>query len=270
MEDEQRKKTFLKRNGLLLKAAATALITLVIKWAMHRQGWELIAVNPLFAGIVAADVFLMSFLLSGVWSDYKESEKLPGELASTFEAMADEAVNVYRHKDRTKGSALLSALSKLDQTLLKWFKESKRDTKHLMTMLEDVNDLFVTFDRVIDPPFIARMKQELATLRRLITRVRTIRATEFVSGGYLIARVTTVLVVIGLVLAKIEPFYEAVFFVGVITLLLTFMILLIKDLDNPFGYYEKGSTQDVSLYPVEEVSDRLRRLCADTSSGKSD
>ncbi|RPJ56909.1 MAG: hypothetical protein EHM24_29985 [Acidobacteria bacterium] len=42
------------------------------------------------------------------------------------------------------------------------------------------------------------------------------------------------------------------------------MIALIKDLDNPFGYYERrgaGSTQDVSLKPVRETVARLRALC---------
>ena len=71
---------------------------------------------------------------------------------------------------------------------------------------------------------MVRIKQETANLRRLVTRIRTIRATEFVSGGYLISQVTTAFVVIGLILAKIEPFHESVFFVGVITILLTFMI----------------------------------------------
>jgi len=34
--------------------------------------------------------------------------------------------------------------------------------------------------------------------------------------------------------------------------LLSFLILLIRDLDNPFGYYENGSTEDVSLKPLED------------------
>ncbi|MBK9472453.1 MAG: hypothetical protein IPO18_09240 [bacterium] len=45
----------------------------------------------------------------------------------------------------------------------------------------------------------------------------------------------------GLVLARIEPFYESLFFVGVISWLMIFLLLLIRDLDNPFGYYEEFS-----------------------------
>jgi hypothetical protein len=32
-----------------------------------------------------------------------------------------------------------------------------------------------------------------------------------------------------------------------------FLILLIRDLDNPFGYYERSSGEDVSLKPLEDA-----------------
>ena len=90
-------------------------------------------------------------------------------------------------------------------------------------------------------------------------RIHTIRDTSFVSSGYLIAEVTTVFLAGGLILAKIDPFYESLFFVGVITFLLTFLILLIRDLDNPFGYYESDSTEDVSLKPLDDLIDKLTK-----------
>jgi hypothetical protein len=31
-----------------------------------------------------------------------------------------------------------------------------------------------------------------------------------------------------------------------------FLIMLINDLDNPFGYYEGDSSEDVSLKPLED------------------
>jgi predicted membrane chloride channel (bestrophin family) len=75
----------------------------------------------------------------------------------------------------------------------------------------------------------------------------------------LIAEVTTVFLAIGLILTKIDPFYESLFFVGVITFLLTFLILLIRDLDNPFGYDEGDSTEDVSLKPLDDLIDKLTK-----------
>jgi len=77
---------------------------------------------------------------------------------------------------------------------------------------------------------------------------------------YLVAEVTTLLLIVGLILSRIEPFHESLFFVGVITFLLVFLNLLIRDLDNPFGYYEAGSTEDVSLKPLDDLIEDLGRL----------
>jgi ABC-type multidrug transport system fused ATPase/permease subunit len=109
----------------------------------------------------------------------------------------------------------------------------------------------------------ARMKQEQHGLRRILLRIQTIRETSFISSGYVIAEVTTALLAIGLILADIQPFYESLFIVGLIIFLLTFLIMLIRDLDNPFGYYEESSAEDVSLNPLEDFLTRMQGLVAE-------
>ena len=44
---------------------------------MHVLGLERISVNQLFSAMVASTVFLLGFLLNGVLTDFKESEKIP-------------------------------------------------------------------------------------------------------------------------------------------------------------------------------------------------
>ena len=46
-----------------------------------------------------------------------------------------------------------------------------------------------------------------------------------------------------------------------ITFLLVFLGLLIRDLDNPFGYYEQTSAEDVSLKPLIDAIHRIRTRC---------
>jgi len=106
--------------------------------------------------------------------------------------------------------------------------------------------------------FISRLKQEQNNLRRALIRIHTIRETDFISSGYLIATSTSVLLLVGLVLARIEPFYESLFFVGVISYLLIYLLFLIRDLDNPFGHYDEGSLEDVSLRPIQDTVEELR------------
>jgi predicted membrane chloride channel (bestrophin family) len=107
---------------------------------------------------------------------------------------------------------------------------------------------------------VARLKQEQSNLRRSIIRIHTIRETSFISSGYLLADLITILLCVGLVLARIEPFYESLFFVGVISYLMIYLLLLIRDLDNPFGYYDRHSGEDVSLKPLEDTVRRIKQM----------
>jgi hypothetical protein len=79
-----------KRLGLCGRVLLIVGLVIILKLAAHWHGWVVLSVNPLFSGIIAANVFLMGFLLSGVLTDYKESERLPGDLACSLEAIADE------------------------------------------------------------------------------------------------------------------------------------------------------------------------------------
>jgi hypothetical protein len=57
---------------------------------------------------------------------------------------------------------------------------------------------------------------------------------------------------------KLEPFYEAIFFSLTVSFLLIYMIVLIKDLDNPFDYATNGeSGSEVSLKPINDLITRV-------------
>ena len=246
-----------KRRAILMNTILTVVVVIGIKLAVHSLGWEVISLNPLFSGIVAANVFLMGFLLSGVLADYKESERLPGELAASIETIADEATAVYETKKAEVAKHFVVYLLGLTVSIKNWFHK-KEHTRLLMSTLGEMVHHFANLEGLTQANFIARLKQEQSNIRRMLIRIHTVRETSFIPSGYIIAHVTTLLLLAGLVLVKIDPFYESLFFVGVITFLLRFLGLLIQDLDNPFGYYETGSIEDVSLKPLDDVIARLQ------------
>jgi hypothetical protein len=43
---------------------------------------------------------------------------------------------------------------------------------------------------------------------------------------------------------------------------MVFLLMLIRDLDNPFGYYERYSGADVSLKPLQDTAGRLAKLAS--------
>src|ERR1035437_2212952 len=243
----------------LIRVGAVVAVVVAAKLVVHYLKWEVISLNALFTGIIAANVFLMGFLLSGVLSDYKESERLPGELGACLENMATEVLGIGITKPEANVGPCLARLSQLAGDIHGYFY--KKVT--IGGLMEGVNDLTVQFESLqafTQGTFIARLKQEQSNLRRTLIRINVIRETDFVSTGYLLAELITAILWIGLVLTFVDPFNEGLFFAGVISYLMIFLLLLIMDLDNPFGYYESGSSADVTLQPFEDTMGRLAKI----------
>lgn len=246
-----------RKYALVLGALGAVALVVGLKLGARALGWEVLSLNPLLSGIVAADVFLMGFLLTGVLTDYKESERLPGEIAASLEVFFDEASTLYERTQDEAAFQFLTFIQALGESIHDWFYKKER-TNTLMDRLSELNRFFFALDPLAQSGTIQRLKQEQQTLRRTIIRIHTIRETTFVSAGYLIAEWTTAVVALALVLSKVGPFFESMFIVGVIIFLLSYLILLIRDLENPFAYYDEHSSADVSLKPLENSIARIK------------
>lgn len=251
---------FQRKWSLFFKTLPFVLAIVSLKFAAHALGYEFLSLNTLFGAIISANIFLIGFLISGVLVDYKESEKIPGEMASSLGSMADEGYIIYKNKKSEIARDYLRRLSAFNALMVRWFHK-KEKTGDLEKSLFDFNDVFLAFEGLTQANFIARLKQEQATLRRLITRVHTIRETSFLGTGYAIAEIITFVLVAGFVFIKIDPFYESIFFISFVSFILIYMIFFIKDMDNPFGYDEKESlVEEVSLKPLLDSQRKLDSL----------
>jgi hypothetical protein len=140
--------------------------------------------NALFTSLVAGAIFLIGFLLAGVLSDYKESEKLPGELVASLKTLSDE----------------------------------------------------------------------------MVLRIDTIRDTNFIGSAYAIVEVMGLVITMGLIVMRIEPFYAALFMTVFVAYLIIYMLFLIRDLDNPFDYAVQGERgTEVSLKPLHDLKAEIDR-----------
>lgn len=90
-------------------------------------------------------------------------------------------------------------------------------------------------------------------------RIDTIKRTSFIGSGYLIAEATSVLLIIALLVASTGPLPAELFLIGLITFLLGSMILLIRDIDDPFddGEGRRNGTAEVSLRPLDDAERSL-------------
>lgn len=245
-----------KEQRILFRVLPFIALLVVIKIALHELNLELLSINSIFSGLIGANVFLMGFLLSGVLSDFRESERIPGEMAGIFATIADEFQIIHQRTLAPEALSALLHIKDLGQAVHSWLYKSERTTG-VMDRITGLNDDFIALESLTQANFIARLKQEQSALRKIIIRIHTIRETNFISSGYFIASTATTLLLVGLAFARIEPFYESLFFVIVVSYLLLFLMFLIRDLDNPFGYYENASSEDVSLKPLNDALDDL-------------
>ncbi|MCX6736435.1 MAG: hypothetical protein NTZ13_05125 [Candidatus Parcubacteria bacterium] len=245
------------RWRLAIKTLPFITVIIFLKFCVHSYGYEFLTLNSLFTAIISANIFLIGFLISGTLVDYKESEKLPGDLSSSLEAMADEGIIIWKNKKSQESKDYLLKISQFNKALIDWFYK-KEHTDTLMEKLRSFNEDFLAFENQTQANFIVRMKQEQNSIRKMINRIHTIRETSFLGTGYAIAEIITFILVIGLIFIKMDPFYESIFFISFVSFILIYMIYFIKDLDNPFGYTEEDSlVENVSLKPLLDSQKRL-------------
>jgi hypothetical protein len=93
----------------------------------------------------------------------------------------------------------------------------------------------------------------------MVIRIDAIRETSFVMTGYAIAELSSLLLISGLLFTEVGGRGIDMFLVSTLAFLLGYMLLLIRDLDNPFDYDGKKEVgaAEVSLVPLARVRERL-------------
>jgi hypothetical protein len=197
-----------------------------IKVAVHFCNLERISINPLFSAMVASTIFLLGFLLSGVLTDFKESEKIPAELATSLQTLNLEIQAIQAYHPEAQIAAALSVVTGLGQSL-------------------DASTLK------------GRLMQDLAVILAKIHRVQSIRDTSFVPLVYWMADIAAALLFAGLMMARANNLYESVFFLAVISFVVLILLRLINDIDNPFGLSDINSAENVSIKLLEKAVGHL-------------
>jgi len=246
---------------IAFKILPILLLVILLKIISHQFGYEVIALNSLFTSLVGGTIFLLGFLISGVLSDYKESEKIPSEFAASLESLYDESYTLYKSKKSKTAKQFIQYQKEFMASLNDWFYKKER-TRFILEKISRMNDFFIEFEKEgVQPGYILRMKNEQSTIRKMVLRIHTIRDTDFIQSAYAIVEALGAALALGMVITKIEPFYESMFFTVLVTFLISYMFFLIKDLDNPFEYSIHGeSGTEVPLKPIHDLEQKIKNL----------
>ncbi len=243
-----------RKWSIAFKLVPLIVLVALLKFLSHKFGFEIMELNALFTSLVAGTIFLVGFLISGVLSDYKESEKLPSELSASIKSMYDDTYTILKGKDSETAHRFIEFQKSFSNSLMDWFYKNEK-TRLILSRISMMNDFFIEFDKEgVQANYIIKLKNEQNSIRKMILRIDTIRDTEFIGSAYAIVEAMGFLTGLGLIIIKIEPFYASLFITLLVTFLISYMFLLIKDLDNPFDYTVKGERgTEISLKPIRDV-----------------
>lgn len=243
--------TFLTKWGLVIKALVLVLPIVALKAGFHYLDLEVIAVGPIITALVAGVFFVIAIILSGVMADFKESEKMPGDLTASIEALYKDS----RLAGDEAASVMLVRVRELTRTFIANFeRKGSWKLKEVNEVIDQIDeDIRVLAGKGVQMALIMKLRNELGNIKKISNRVEVIKEVTFLPAGQALAEFAMGGALLVLLLLKVTPVYEGMLLIGVVALIMTSVILLIKDMDNPF---EGHATVDLrQLYKLGKYLD---------------
>jgi len=218
-------------------------------------------ISIIFTGVF----FVIGMLLAGTMTDFKEGEKIPGEIASNLEANQDWIMlacfaprsenNNLLHEPLDK-KYLKQTLTDVTDNIILWFNSKQKDSKEIFPELRKINGLAYYFaERGVDKEAIKGIQEYTIAIRKHVTRAYTIARSSFVAPAYTLLKSILTVITILLLTTKFKTTTADIVFTFCISFVLFYMYLLIKGLDNPFDI---GTEEvDVDMKALDRYKSRL-------------
>lgn len=239
---------------IVIKAMAIAGVLSLIKLGIHFVNLEFVEINSIISALISGVIFTMAVLLSGVMSDFKESEKIPGELAASIKSLHKDFELVENLAKKEAGEAQ-SHLDGLIRIIISQFEANTWKQSAITAVIEKLDKAIVTMAvNNVAPNYLIKMRTELNAIERISNRIDTIEETKFLPAAYCLAQTAITFVVLVLLFSIVDPYFIGMFILFTVSFLIFGILFLIKDMDNPFETGGHGSADvDLShIYKLEQ------------------
>lgn len=249
-------KRFFRNYQIFFIALLVTIFVVASKYVLHALNFEPVEQTSLHNAMISSVIFVIGFILSATISDYKESERIPAEFASTVENMYEDAKEF--HKSYSKFDLTLLRNNLID--VLTAFRAGTRvNRKGARREISELNISFGQMEKAGVPAnFVVKLKQQQAVLLKSMYRVNYIQKIKFIPSAFLLVRLIVLMVIGTLLLTNIDPFYGGLILTGTISFIMMYMLLLIQVISVPF--HDSGKTRDdVSLFLLKETRAYLKK-----------
>ena len=238
--------SFMLKWGLIFKALAITALLLIVRLAIDLAGMDILTVTNLVTAFVGGAIFTIAIILTGTLADFKESERIPGDLVTALSALYADTGLVGQKHAGTAAEIKVHALVLL-KAITKNFHNNVWSMDGIREEIEIINGkIYELADTNVAAPVLVKLRTELINIERLSNRIAVIKHTSFIPAAYTIAELAAAGVIGILFFVRIDLWYEGLVLFAVISALLISLILLIKDMDDPFEVGRK-SYADVDL-----------------------
>lgn len=205
---------------------------------------------------VAPSIFIIGFILNSAMADYKESEKIPGNIIGAIDAIGDAYLlanpNNYQNMIIIKNSLYCRIKNAFIQ---QYFNSMPKRIK-------EVQDLY-TLSTETPMPIQIKYRQEYLNLIAIMRRVNTIKTTRNLPAAYTLLKTLIGGILVMLCLSVFKTNYELFAISTVIPLLFIYLYHLIADIDDPFEYdkdLNKAGEAEIDLSEFKREYTEIRNI----------
>ena len=96
-----------KKWGIMTKAVVLMLILLIPRTVIDFYGLDVVPINTVVGAFISGAIFTIAIIFTGTFTDFKESEKVGGDLAASLKALYNDS-RVLPLADETPARVLTS------------------------------------------------------------------------------------------------------------------------------------------------------------------
>ena len=253
------KRHHLKKLKLFFVVAGLVIAISLLKVFVHWMQFEFVTLSSLLTSAIGGAIFIIGFLLSGVLSDYKESERLPADIRVALEAIHDDAMCFVEKCREFQLGPLRAILSGILVTLQKGLGHEGAHSRlqPVIAEIDKLTPVIAQMDRLGMPAnFVVRLRGQQDQLRRCVFRIYHIQSMQFVPSVYILVKTLVAAIVLLLLFLETEGSPGTALIFGFISYMFIYALYLIETLEQPFRK-DHDSLDDVSMFLLREFADKL-------------
>ncbi len=262
---------YITKRAIIIKSIIAGVFVLIIKnfvfknLSIYGQDFhdliEFSDITIIFTGAF----FVFGLLLAATMSDFKESEKIPGEVAANLEAIKDWIYLAFKAprtgtsdlcKEELNSNFLREELLFITDGIISWIYSKAKDSNVIFPLIRHSNEIAYYFaERGVDKEAIKGIQENTNAMRKQLTRAYSISRNNFIKPAYTLLQSILFIVMALLLITKFKTTAADYFVTASITFLFSYLYLLIVGLDDPFDV--SSGEIDVDLKPIDRFRQRL-------------